>query len=272
MEQHSIEKIASLALAAQGHMPIKFDNDASVAVIPNGFSICSTEHYNQNRDRFRGRFSTLSIAAFVAYVSDRKIEGIKSFINTSNGLNAETVFNIGDELTPGHADDLACLSLEKQPEFLALERVKGKRFSQQDLIDWFDDWADFVTAHNDEGEVEFEKAVRALRKVSIGRSRDVDSNVRDMGVKLSVTEAAEAKGVDEDLPTHFILSTESYKGLPVEDLKISLRISISDDVPTFILRFIGEDAHTQRRADQFIAILEEGLSGLGEFYQGAFKA
>ncbi len=43
---------------------------------------------------------------------------------------------------------------------------------------------------------------------------------------------------------------------------------ISTDVPNFI----GEDAHTQRRADQFIAILEEGLSGLGKFYQGAFKA
>ena len=110
MEQNSIEKIASLAIAAQNTMPIKFDKVASVAVIPNGFSICSTEHYNQNRDRFRGRFSTLSIDAFVAYVSDRNITGVKSFINTSNGLNAETVFNIGDENTPGHADDLACLS------------------------------------------------------------------------------------------------------------------------------------------------------------------
>lgn len=272
MEPQSIEKIVSLAIAAQGHMPIKVDSTASIAIIPNDFGLHSTEKFNQNRDRFRGRFTTFSIEAFIAYVSDRQIEGIKSFISTNNGLSAETVFNIGDKNTPGHADDLAILSLEKQPEFQALERVNGKRFSQQGVIDWFDDWADFVSARNDQGEIPFEKAVRALRKVSIGRSRDVDSNVRDMGVTLSVTEQAEAKGVDEDLPAYFVVKTESFKGLPVEELKLSLRISVSDDVPTFILRFIGEDAHTQRRSNQFIEILENRLKGLGEFYQGAFKA
>lgn len=272
MEQNSIEKIASLALAAQGNMPVQVDKNASIAIIPSDFSVHSTEKFNQHRDRFRGRFLTSIIAAFIAYVQDRSVTGVKSFISTKNGLSAETFFNIGDEITPGHGDDTARLILEKAPEFEALIGIDGSRFSQRDLIDWLDDWADFVKPHDVNGEVTLEKALRAIRNVKIGRSRDVDSDVRDMGHKLSVTEAAEAEGVVEGLPTHFILSTESYKGLPIEEIKISFRISTKDDVPTFVLRFVGRDAHNQLRADQFAEILENELKDLGNFYQGSYQA
>ncbi|MCH7295448.1 DUF2303 family protein [Acinetobacter higginsii] len=272
MEQASIDKITQLAIAAQGNMPINVDKSASIAIIPRDFNVHSLEQYNQQRDRFRGRFSTLAIAAFITYVADRNVTGIKSFISTKKGLSAETIFNIGDEVEPGHADDIACLNLEKTPEFIALENVDGNRFSQQDLTDWLDDWADFVKPHDVSGPLQAEKALRALRNVKLGRSRDVDSDVRDMGQKLSVTESVEAEGVVAGLPTHFILTTESYKGLPVEEIKISFRISTKDDVPTFVLRFVGRDAHNQLRADQFTEILESELSDLGSFYQGSYQA
>ncbi len=42
---------------------------------------------------------------------------------------------------------------KKKPEFKALEKIDGDRFNQQELIDWLDDWADFLTARNAEGEV-----------------------------------------------------------------------------------------------------------------------
>ena len=272
MEQTAIEKISQLAIAAQGTMPINVDGSASIAILPADFKVHSLEQFNQQRDRFRGRFSTLAIAAFIAYVSDRGVKGIKSFISTKNGLSAETIFNIGDEVAPGHGDDTARLNLEKTPEFEALISIDGSRFSQQNLIDWLDDWADFVKPYAGTEQVTAEKALRAIRNVKIGRSRDVDSDVRDMGHKLSVTEAAEAEGVSADLPTHFILTTESYKGLPVEDIKISFRISTKDDVPTFVLRFVGRDAHNQLRADQFTEILESELADLGSFYQGSYQA
>lgn len=272
MEQTAIEKISQLAIAAQGKMPINVDGSASIAIIPADFKVHSLEQYNQQRDRFRGRFSTLAIAAFIAYVADRNVTGIKSFISTKNGLSAETIFNIGDEAEPGHGDDTARLNLEKAPEFIALESIDGDRFPQQKLIDWLDDWADFIKPHDANGPLPLEKALRALRNVKLGRSRDVDSDVRDMGQKLSVTESVEAEGVVAGLPTHFILTTESYKGLPVEEIKISFRISTKDDVPTFVLRFVGRDAHNQLRADQFTEILESELADLGSFYQGSYQA
>ncbi len=272
MEQTAVKQIADLAIAAQGNMPVQVDDGASIAIVPEGFKIHSTEKFNDFRDRFRGTFATTSIPAFVQYVTDRNNTDVRTFIDTARGLIAKTIFNLGNEFTAGHADDIALLRLEKQPEFLALERANGQRFRQQDLIDWVDDWADFVTAHNESGPIPTEKAIRALQKVKIQKGHEVDSQVRDLGYQASVTEKMEATGTDENLPTHFVMRTESFKGLPVEDLKISFRISTKDDAPTFLLRHIGKDAHDQRRADQFVNILETELLGLGEFYQGTFEA
>ncbi len=76
----------------------------------------------------------------------------------------------------------------------------------------------------------------------------------------------EATGVDDDLPTTIVLHTESFKGLPIESVFISVRISVKDSDPIFILRFIGKDNHDQKRADQFIEILKGKLASLkGEF-------
>ncbi len=272
MENNSVEQIKNLAIAAQGFMPIQVDDNASIAIVPEGFKIYSTEKYNQMRDRFRGSFSTLSIQSFVGYINDREIKDVKAFVSTTNGLTAEAVFNLGDVAEAGHADDLAKLTLEKKPEFKALERADGQRFEQQALIDWLDDWSDFVTAHNANGQIEHEKAIRALRKVKINRGHEVDSAVQDFGYKQSVTEQVEATGVDENLPDHFILKTESYKGLEIDELKISLRISTKDVSPTFVLRFIGKDAHEQQRAEEFIELLENELADAVDFYQGSFTA
>ena len=272
MENNSVEQIKNLAIAAQGNMPIQVDGKASIAIVPDGFKIISTENFNQIRDRFRGTFATLCINSFVGYINDREIEGVKAFVSTTNGLKAEAVFNLGDVARAGHADDLANLTLEKKPEYKALERADGHRFEQQALIDWLDDWADFVTAQNAFGTIPHDQALRAIRKVKINRGHEVDSNVQDYGYKQSVTEQVEATGVDENLPEYFILKTESYKGLSVQDLKISIRISTKDANPTFQLRFVGKDAHEQQRAEEFINLLEKELSGQVEFYQGTFAA
>jgi len=273
MQQATVQKIADLAIAAQGVLPIQIDGKASIAVIPESFKVISTEKFNPLRDRFRGAFSTVSISSFVEYVQNRKIEDVKAFVSTQRGLDAQAVFNLGDENTPGHADDTALLSLEKKPEFKALEKIDGQRFDQINLIDWIDDWADFVQAYSANGEqISLEKALRAIRRVKINLSHESDSNVQDLGYKNSVTEQAEATGVDENLPAYLMLSTESYKGLSVENLKIALRNAFTGSTPAFVLRFVGKDAHEQRRAEEFTNLLQEQLMAEVAFYQGSFTA
>ncbi|MEN8337117.1 DUF2303 family protein [Acinetobacter baumannii] len=282
MEQLNVDKIAALAIAAQGNLPVQVDKTASIAIVPEGFKVHSTEKFNALRDRFRGTFNTSNIDSFVEYAKARGVAGLKNFINTRSTLKAEAFFNIGNEADPGHADDTAVLVLDKKPEFIAFEIANTRRYNQEDLIDLLDDWAEFITLQGKStGEdgatlntvIPFDKGIRALRKVKIAKNAELNSHVAEMGYQRSAAESLEATGIDENLPTAIVLNTESYKGLPVEAITISLRISVNNSEPTFILRFVGKDNHDQKRADQFIEILKGKLAELqGEFYQGIFEA
>ena len=77
MEQ-SVDKIAALAIAAQGNLPVQVDKNASIAIVPDGFKVHSTEKFNAHRDRFRGTFNTNNIDSFVDYAKARGIEGLKT--------------------------------------------------------------------------------------------------------------------------------------------------------------------------------------------------
>lgn len=274
MEQQAVKQIADLAIAAQGTMPVQVDSNASIAIVPEGFKIYSTEKYNANRDRYRGNYRTSAIPSFAEYLkyrNDGADENVQTYISTDRGLSAQTFLNLGDVVVPGHGDDTATLTLEKKAEFARIESLNGNRLRQQQLIDFVDDWADFLEAHNESGEVPLEKAIRALRKVKITKGSELDSRVQDFGHQVSAMEKLEATGVDENLPHYFILNTECYHGLYLRSVKISLRISANnDDAPGFVLRIVGEEALTEALAEEFKDILTDRLAGQGQIFQGEF--
>lgn len=276
MEQAAVKQIADLAVAAQSKLPVQVDLDASIAILPEGFKLHSTEKFNAQRDRYRGSYSTSSIPSFVEYIGFRNNgadENVQTYINTERGLSAQTFLNLGDEVDPGHGDDTATLTLEKKAEFARAEAINGRRQRQQDLIDFVDDWAEFLEAHNDSGEVDLDKAIRALRKVKITKGSELDSRVQDFGHQVSAMEKLEATGVDENLPHFFMLNTECFHGLHGRSVKLSLRISANnDDAPGFVLRIVGEEALTEALAEEFKDILTLDLQGQGQIFQGAFSA
>lgn len=276
MEQQAVQQIADLAIAAQGKMPVQVDAGASIAILPEGFKLHSTEKFNAQRDRYRGNYRTSALPSFAEYIEYRNNgadENVQTYISTERGLSAQTFLNLGDVIDPGHGDDTATLTLEKKAEFACVESLSGNRLHQQQLIDFVDDWADFLTVHNESGEVDLDKAIRALRKVKITKGSELDSQVRDFGHQVSAMEKLEATGVDENLPHYFILNTECFHGLNPREVKLSLRISANnDEAPGFILRIVGEEALNEALAAEFKDILTDRLSGQGQIFQGAFSA
>lgn len=276
MEQQAVKRIADLAIAAQGTMPVQVDAGASIAILPEGFKLHSTEKFNALRDRYRGAYATTSIQAFAEYIEFRNAdadENVQTFIQTERGLSARTFLNLGDVAEPGHGDDVATLTLEKKAEFARAEAINGRRQRQQELIDYVDDWAEFLEAHNDSGVVPLDKAIRALRKVKITKGSEVDSQVRDLGYQVSAMEKMEATGVDENLPQYFLLHTECFHGLNPRTVKLSLRVSTNnEDAPGLILRIVGEEALTESLAQEFKDILTDRLEGQGQIFQGQFEA
>lgn len=277
MEQTAVKQIADLAIAAQAKLPIQIDAKASVAIIPDGFILQSTEKFNAQRDRYRGRYATASINSFVAYIGYRNPEGkdtdLQTYISTECGLSARAFLNLGNVIDPGHGDDTATVTLEKKAEFQTVQGLNGKRQRQQDLIDFIDDWSDFLEAYNESGQIELDKAIRALRKVKITKGSELDSQVRDFGHQVSAMEKLEATGVDENLPHYFELHTECFHGLNPRPVKLALRISANnDDAPGFVLRIVGEEALTEALAQEFKDILTTELAGQGQIFQGEFQA
>ena len=276
MEQAAVQQIAELAITAQGKLPLHVDQSASIAILPEGFKLHSTEKFNALRDRYRGSYRTSSISSFAEYIEYRNNgadERVQTYINTERGLSAQTFLNLGDVIDPGHGDDTATLTLEKKAEFARFEGLNGNRLRQQQLIDVIDDWAEFLEAWGESGEVDLDKAIRALRKVKITKGSELDSQVRDFGHSVSALEKLEATGVDENLPHYFILNTECFHGLNLRSVKLSLRISANnDDAPGFVLRIVGEEALTEALAAEFKDILTERLEGQGQIFQGAFSA
>lgn len=276
MEQAAVQQIAELAITAQGKLPLHVDQSASIAILPEGFKLHSTEKFNALRDRYRGSYRTSSISSFAEYIEYRNNgadERVQTYINTERGLSAQTFLNLGDVIDPGHGDDTATLTLEKKAEFARFEGLNGNRLRQQQLIDVIDDWAEFLEAYSESGEVDLDKAIRALRKVKITKGSELDSQVRDFGHSVSALEKLEATGVDENLPHYFILNTECFHGLNLRSVKLSLRISANnDDAPGFVLRIVGEEALTEALAEEFKDILTDRLEGQGQIFQGAFSA
>lgn len=276
MEQAAVQQIANLAVVAQSKLPVQVDQSASIAILPEGFKLHSTEKFNAQRDRYRGKYATSSIQSFADYIGYRNSgedENVQTYISTNNGLSARTFLNLGNEIEPGHGDDTATLTLEKKSEFSRIEQLNGRRMRQQDLIDYIDDWAEFLTAYNDSGEVELDNAIRALRKVKITKGSELDSQVRDFGHQVSAMEKLEATGVDENLPHYFELHTECFHGLNPRPVKLSLRISANnDDAPGFVLRIVGEEALTEALAEEFKDLLTDELKGQGQIFQGQFEA
>lgn len=275
MEQAAVKQISELAIAAQGKMPIKVSENASIAIVPESFQLHSTERFNPQRDRFRGQHTTSSIESFSEYVKFRNPQedvNLQTFIDTDDGLRAKTFFNLGDEIDPGHGDDTAILSLERKAEFHKALQVNGRRLDQQQLIDFVDDWAEFLEAHNESGQIDLDKAIRALRKVKITKGSELDSQVRDFGHQVSAMEKLEATGVDENLPHFFLLNTECFHGLNLRQVKLSLRISANNDsAPGFILRVVGEEALTEALAAEFKDLLTEKLADQGQIFNGTFS-
>src|SRR5690606_32748354 len=112
----------------------------------------------------------------------------------SKTMRAVTFFNMGDDSAPGHCDDTAILTLEKTPEYEALLEIEGKQMSQQDLVEYLEDWRDIITAHAGEGATEsisVIQAIAAVRSMSTIKRREDGSTEGHMSSSRSALEEQE---------------------------------------------------------------------------------
>lgn len=246
--------------AMQTHTPAILVMDG-----PGKTSVQSIEHLQIGRSRFRGTMSTNSIRDFVKYVVDRKTSS-RGFINVEriDALSCKVFFDLGTVEMPGHGDDTAVLSPKMMAAFNALRGIVGKKLSQQELIDWIEDWHHVLTAEKAQEEfVSVAAAVAGIRNMKLNVSGERGSKVENFGEARSSFEQVEANR-DGNLPAFISMRTEPFDGFMSRTFKLRVAVLTGTGAPQLTLRWQGQEHQCEEIAQEFKYLLNGELGGLSD--------
>lgn len=243
------------------------------ALLPEGTAIESLERFSLERFRFRGAMTTTSIDDFAryskGYASDS--EPARCFIDADN-MTARSVFNIGSLDNPGHADNVASITLKKTAPFRALLQIDGQRLKQKQIAEWLEDWSDYLLAFDADGNtMQISQAAQAVRRITIQQATQQDHETSDFAGKKSLMQSVEASSKDV-MPVAFEFKCMPYEGL--DERRFSLRNSLlTSDEPCFVLRIVQLEAQEEEIANEFRDLLISKFEGESvETFIGNFKA
>ena len=243
------------------------------ALLPEGTGIESLERFSLERFRFRGAMTTTSIDDFAryskGYASDS--EPARCFIDADN-MTARSVFNIGTLDNPGHADNVASITLKKTAPFRALLQIDGQRLKQKQIAEWLEDWSDYLLAFDADGNtMQISQAAQAVRRITIQQATQQDHETSDFAGKKSLMQSVEASSKDV-MPVAFEFKCVPYEGL--DERRFSMRNSLlTSDEPCFVLRIVQLEAQEEEIANEFRDLLISKFEGESvETFIGNFKA
>lgn len=276
MNESAIKELQKGAAIEQANASL---NKVSGAIaLPKDFDLHNLEKFEENRYRFRGQMTTKSVVAFSQYANDNAQQSNSCFINAEH-MQAKLIFNIGDELQPGHCDHTAVVSLEKTAPYKAMLDIINKRHAQKEIAEFIEDWRNFITAHSEqdaEGDshiIPLPRALNAIRKITIEATAKSESETRNFGASTSSMESIDVKS--ENLPPALLLFTcKPYADLPERQFALRLSV-ITDRTPALTLRCVREEEHTEDMAKQFKELLRKELELITpavKTYIGTFSA
>lgn len=243
------------------------------ALLPDGTSVESLERFSLERFRFRGAMTTTSIDDFARYSKGyaSASEPARCFIDADN-MTARSVFNIGTLDNPGHADNVASITLKKTAPFRALLQIDGQRLKQKQIAEWLEDWSDYLLAFDADGNtMQISQAAQAVRRITIQQATQQDHETSDFAGKKSLMQSVEASSKDV-MPVTFEFKCVPYEGLG--ERRFSLRNSLlTSDEPCFVLRIVQLEAQEEEIANEFRDLLISKFEGESvETFIGNFKA
>lgn len=243
------------------------------ALLPEGTGVESLERFSLERFRFRGAMTTTSIDDFARYSKGyaSASDPARCFIDADN-MTARSVFNIGTLDNPGHADNVASITLKKTAPFRALLQIDGQRLKQKQIAEWLEDWSDYLLAFDADGNtMQISQAAQAVRRITIQQATQQDHETSDFAGKKSLMQSVEASSKDV-MPVAFEFKCVPYEGLG--ERRFSLRNSLlNSDEPCFVLRIVQLEAQEEEIANEFRDLLISKFDGESvETFIGNFKA
>ncbi|MFT0212863.1 DUF2303 family protein [Pseudomonas sp. F1_0610] len=257
---NAIAQVSALAITADTETNKYIANMADgIIALPENILVNDLENYMPQRRSFRGNFNTSSIENFAYYVNQQDTATV--FIDLeSPTLNAKAIFDLGDVEEPGHCRHTSQLSLKPTAVFAAVQQINGNPVNQQKLAEFLEDWQDHIQAVADGEEVNIYKALAAVRNVTIEKINKSDFIERDFGQTTSAMDQIEAKSI-ERLPGYLHVRLTPHEGLAEIVIKLRVGIQTNAEKPTFVLRWMQEDAVREAIGQDLKRVLHERIEG-----------
>ena len=265
MDKSAIEKIQDL-----GIQTTKIDNaDYPVISLPKDFNLQSLEAFQKTKYRFTGTYTTRSLSDFAEY--SKQVNSIECFIDEQS-MSAESIFDLGDTASPGHAKHKAVLSLNKTAPFQSVLELDGRAKNQRELAEYLEDWKSYVTVVDVNGDdMELKKAIAAIRRITIESTQKSDHESKTYSGSRSSMEELEASTKDGVMPAWIIFSCTPYDQLKSRDFHLRLSL-LTEGAPRFKARITMLETATEEMASEFKELLTGKLkSENAKIYVGNFK-
>jgi len=176
MDASAIQSIADLAI-------IKAENTAiqsHVSIVPKTAELKSLEPFDGAPRHFRACFKTVVLADFVKYINQHATNHTAVFIDKSQA-SADVIFDMGSPENALWGKHRAYISLEQTPAYATLLSNNNRELSQQDFIDFLEDWAGAVTffycTPQDTDGLPFAKVIGTLRKLKVSANSEKEQTV-----------------------------------------------------------------------------------------------
>lgn len=270
MEAAVIDKIGALTNAIAERAALETKGEA--LYLPSGATLARAEQFADSPRFHRHHYATERLADFVAYAKAAAQQAGEDSQATAyvqpDGSGAQAVFDHGDAATPQWGHHTATLKLKPAPAWKAAQAMAMGGKTQQQVIDWLEDWAGTITAHKPDGEeIEARRAITALRRVKIEAKASTTNVEGDMARQRSAMESIEASGDTDTLPAYFVLLSPLYVGTVEHAIVIRLGVREDNGKPVLALRIVG----AERLAEETSAWVEQQIAAqLGEALAGVY--
>lgn len=244
-----------------------------MAVVPNNHELVSTEEFQAFRNRFRGELKTESLNGFADYVNKFKyfscVDELRmadvvdvstpktQLFVSKKAMMAKAFFNLGTQAFPGHGDHFALLTMKPRAEYKAAIEMNGAKPTQRVLAEWFEDYADYIVAHDSDGdEMTAVQAAYAVRNLNIESLSKLESTLGNTGHTVSMMDKVEAKSRGR-IPTEIAFTCVPYDGMGEKLIRMRLVTAGAKDESLFRLRIVGFELLEEAIAEDFCQLLEE---------------
>jgi uncharacterized protein YfdQ (DUF2303 family) len=266
LTKEAIQLITDTALEASGKA---LATQTPTIVLPEGCQVVTLEKWQAGRSRFRGIYSTHSLADFSTYVADRAVPDAKGFIDQDE-MTCTLLFNLGTDALPGHADDRAVLRLKASAGYKAAQSIGGRAMTQKELSDWIEDWNQFLSATDESGQsMTIAKAIAAVRTITIKAASESDHTVGETSASRSTLDQIEARS-KETLPATLLFNVIPYEGLTEQQIMLRVSVITSGAQPVLKLRWVGEEVQREEIAQEFKLVLQDRIGDAAALSLGAF--